>query len=199
MTETINQKFDLRKYSRLVSKVAPPLVINTKEELERADTEVGRLLKKGYNNLSVEKKRLLALLSRLIEDYEDRTFLTATLQRRIVARRLERVYNLACSTNQLARFVIFGSFVTAKHDPNDVDIFLLMEDAFDTNQVTGEAAIIFDHTATQNIEGASVFWIRRMAAIGGEEKAMEHWQIKRDKTKRGIVEVISDDQERSGT
>jgi len=73
MTATINQKFDLRKYSRLVSKVAP-LVIETKEEFERADTEVGRLLKKGYENLSVEEKRLLALLSRLIEDYEDRTF-----------------------------------------------------------------------------------------------------------------------------
>ena len=49
-------------------------MIETKEEFERADTEVGRLLKKGYNNLSVEEKRLLALLSRLIEDYEDRTF-----------------------------------------------------------------------------------------------------------------------------
>jgi HTH-type transcriptional regulator / antitoxin HigA len=56
-----------------VSKVAP-LVIETKEEFERADTEVGRLLKKGYENLSVEEKRLLALLSWLIEDYEDRTF-----------------------------------------------------------------------------------------------------------------------------
>jgi len=56
-----------------VSKVAP-VVIETKEEFERADAEIGRLLKKGYDNLSVEERRLLALLSRLIEDYEDRTF-----------------------------------------------------------------------------------------------------------------------------
>jgi HTH-type transcriptional regulator / antitoxin HigA len=73
MTSSVRQKFDLRKYSRLVSKVAP-LVIETKKEFERADTETGRLLKKGYNNVSVEERRLLALLSRLIEDYEDRTF-----------------------------------------------------------------------------------------------------------------------------
>jgi HTH-type transcriptional regulator / antitoxin HigA len=73
MTATVRQKFDLRKYSRLVSKVAP-IVIETKKEFERADTETGRLLKKGYNNLSVEERRLLALLSRLIEDYEDRIF-----------------------------------------------------------------------------------------------------------------------------
>jgi hypothetical protein len=46
MAVTVKQKFDLRKYSRLVSKVAP-LVIETKEEFERADAEIGRLLKKG--------------------------------------------------------------------------------------------------------------------------------------------------------
>ena len=126
-----------------------------------------------------------------------RHFGTSTLQRRIVARRLERIYNLAQSTERVARFIVFGSFITAKPDPHDVDIFMLMEDTFDSRLVTGEAAIIFDHVAAQNAEGASVFWIRRMAAIGGEQTALEHWQIKRDKTKRGIVEVISDDQKQS--
>ena len=120
-------------------------------------------------------------------------FGSSTLKRQIIARRLERVYNLARGTGQLARFVIFGSFVTAKSEPNDVDIFMLMEDTFDSSQVTGEAAIIFDHMAAQNVEGASVFWIRRVAAMGGEQAALEHWQIKRDKTKRGIVEVVFND------
>jgi hypothetical protein len=73
MTATVRQKFDLRKYSRLVPKVAP-IVIETKKEFEPVDTETGRLLKKGYNNLSVEERRLLTLLSLLIEDYEDRIF-----------------------------------------------------------------------------------------------------------------------------
>lgn len=121
-----------------------------------------------------------------------RHFGTSSLRRQIVIRRLERIYEFARSTGQLARFVVFGSFVTAKPDPNDVDIFMLMEDTFDSNQVTGEPAIIFDHIAAQNIEGASVFWIRRMAAIGGEDAALEYWQIKRDNTKRGIVEVVTD-------
>ena len=90
---------------------------------------------------------------------------------------------------------MFGSFVTAKPDPGDVDIFMLMEDSFDANQVRGEAALIFDHLAGQNVEGASVFWIRRLAALGGEQETLEHWQTKRDKTRRGIVEVISHDSE----
>jgi uncharacterized protein DUF6932 len=120
-------------------------------------------------------------------------FGTGSLQRHLMGQRLERIYKLASTTGQVARFVVFGSFVTAKVDPKDVDIFLLMEDSFDSNQVRGEAAILFDHLAVQNVEGASIFWIRRQAAIDGEQAAVEHWQIKRDKTRRGIVEVIHHD------
>ena len=57
-------------------------------------------------------------------------FGTSTLQRRMIAQRLTRIYALARSTGQLARFIIFGSFVTSKPAPNDVDIFMLMEDTF---------------------------------------------------------------------
>jgi hypothetical protein len=113
-----------------------------------------------------------------------------TSQRRVVARRLEHIYALVAQTGYLARFIIFGSFVTAKPDPADVDVFLLMEDAFDASQLSGETALVFDHVAAQNYEGASIFWIRRLAALEGEQAAVEYWQIKRDGTKRGVVEVI---------
>jgi hypothetical protein len=49
------------------------------------------------------------------------------------------------STGPLARFVVFGSFVTAKEYPNDVDVILLMEDTFDLASVTGEAALVYRH------------------------------------------------------
>jgi hypothetical protein len=120
-------------------------------------------------------------------------FGAASLQRRVVAQRLVRIYELASGTGHLARFVIFGSFVTAKPDPNDVDIFLIMEDTFAPQQVSAEAEIIFDHLAAQEYEGASVFWLKRAGAIGGEQRAVEDWQIKRDRARRGIVEVVSRD------
>lgn len=122
-------------------------------------------------------------------------FDTGSVQRRLMGQRLERIYKLTTGTGQVARFVVFGSFVTAKPAPGDVDIFLLMENSFEANQMRGEAAVIFDHLAVQTVEGASVFWIRRLAAIEGEQQALEHWQLKRDKTRRGIVEVIRDDSE----
>ncbi len=116
-----------------------------------------------------------------------------TTQRRAVARRLERIYGLAVGSGHLARFIVFGSFVTTKPDPADVDIFLLMENTFDVEQLSGEVALIFDHAAAQNYEGASIFWIRRLAALDGEDATVGYWQIKRDGTKRGIVEVTKHD------
>jgi len=119
-------------------------------------------------------------------------FGTLTLQRRRIAQRLIRIFDLAFRTKYLKRFVIFGSFVTAKLYPNDIDIFLLMDDEFDPNQISGESAIIFSNLAAQEYEGASVFWLRSFAAIGGEQNAVEDWQYKRDETRRGIVEIIND-------
>lgn len=67
---------------------------------------------------------------------------------------------------------------------------MIMEDAFDASTLTGETQILFDHRSCQTYFGASAFWIKRLAAIGGEQAAVEDWQIKRGGTKRGIVEVI---------
>ncbi len=120
-------------------------------------------------------------------------FGTSDLQRRRISRRLIRIYNLAVRTGHQRRFIIFGSFVTDKPYPNDIDIFLLMDDAFNPKLVEGESAIIFSNLAAQEYEGASIFWLRRFAAIGGEQNAVEDWQYKRDETRRGIVEVITRD------
>ena len=116
-----------------------------------------------------------------------------THQRRILAQRLEHIYTLAAETGHLSRFIIFGSFITNKSRPADIDVFLLMEDTFDASKVSGETAVVFDHVASQNYEGASIFWTRRLAALGGEKATVEYWQRKRGGKKRGIVEVINND------
>jgi hypothetical protein len=107
-----------------------------------------------------------------------------------IASRLERIERLARSTGHLARLVIFGSFVTEKVEPNDVDVFLLMEDSFDVGALTGESRLVFDNAAADSYLGASVFWMRQMAALGGEQAAIEFWQTKRDGSLRGIVEIV---------
>lgn len=116
-----------------------------------------------------------------------------SLQRRLVARRLTKIYELAKSTNRLLRFIVYGSFVTNKPNPNDIDIFMLMEDGFDPDQISDETRLIFKHLSTQKYEGASIFWATKLGIIGDEDDFIADWQIKRDKTKRGIVEVKSND------
>ena len=91
-------------------------------------------------------------------------------RRRLTAARLERVYQLALATGQLGRCVVFGSFVSAVPEPNDIDVFLLMNDGFDLDGVTGEGRILFDHAAAQAHFGASVFWLRRLSAFPNEEE-----------------------------
>jgi len=126
-----------------------------------------------------------ATLSEVIERFGVRT-----TRRQVLALRLERIHQLASATGHLARFIVFGSFITIKLEPNDVDIFMLMEDTFDYDQLSGETRLLFDHPTAQTHFGSSVFWVRRLAALGGEQVTIEHWQIKRIGDLRGIVEII---------
>ncbi len=67
---------------------------------------------------------------------------------------------------------------------------MIMDDAFDAGTLTGETALLFEHPVAQPLFGASVFWVRRFAALGGEDAFVNHWQVKRDGSLRGIVEVL---------
>jgi hypothetical protein len=102
-------------------------------------------------------------------------FGAGSTMRHFLGQRLERIYRLAAGSGHLGRFVVFGSFITDKNEPNDVDVFLLMEDA-----------------SAQVYLGASIFWLRRLAVLNSEEMAIADWQIKRDGSRRGIVEIVSE-------
>jgi Luciferase-like monooxygenase len=53
-----------------------------------------------------------------------------------------------------------------------------------------EARFLFVHAAAQTHFGGSVFWLRRLAVFDDEHITISHWQIKRDGSSRGIVEII---------
>ncbi len=66
-------KLDQARYGTLLAETLPG-VITDDSELERLTEEVNRLVTKGIkeNRLGAEEEKLLALLTRLIEDYEQR-------------------------------------------------------------------------------------------------------------------------------
>jgi hypothetical protein len=103
---------------------------------------------------------------------------------------LSHIYNLAVRTGHLCRVVVFGSYVTAKPDPNDVDVILVMDDSFSQADLPVETRDLFDHSVAQARYGASIFWIQPSILIADSMDAfVAHWQVKRDGTKRGILEV----------
>ena len=109
-------------------------------------------------------------------------------QREEVTRRLLRILKVARSTGGLDRVIIYGSYVTAKPHPKDVNVVLLMKDGFDWRTCDQEALSLFDHEQAIVAFGANVFWTRPAAMIFDTvETFIESWQIKRGKGRRGVV------------
>src|SRR5690242_1975018 len=87
-------------------------------------------------------------------------FSMGSQQRLEVTKRLLRIYNLIIGTGHLNRFLLFGSYITAKLAPNDVDIILVMQDDFDVAKCNEEVKRLLDHQRADKEFGASVFYIR---------------------------------------
>lgn len=116
-----------------------------------------------------------------------------TPQRQLVSARLLRVHELASGTGKLERFIIFGSYVTAKPDPNDVDIILVMRDDFQEQDYTDEVLPVLDHLRSQRELGASVFWTRPGAVLLETfDEFVAYWQVTRELGRRGIIEVVAE-------
>ncbi len=121
-------------------------------------------------------------------------FGAGTPQRELVTRRLVHIYELAQRTGKLLRFVIFGSYVTAKLEPNDVDVILLMRDDFRLSESDADTSPLFHHLQAQEKLGASVFWSSPSnILLETVDQFIAGWQIQRDQSRHGIVEVLSEE------
>jgi hypothetical protein len=115
-----------------------------------------------------------------------------TPQRQAVTARLLEIYRLAGATSKVTRFVIFGSYITDKPAPNDVDVILVMRDDFREPECDGATRAVFNHERAATELGASAFWTTPSAILVGTlDEFIAHWQIKREGGRRGIVEVTS--------
>jgi hypothetical protein len=105
---------------------------------------------------------------------------------------LQRIHQLVAATGKLERFVVFGSYVTAKPDPRDVDVVLVMKDDFSLAACDEQTRVLFDHQRAEAEVGASIFWLCPSVLLRGSlEDFLLGWGTKRDLTRRGIVEVAS--------
>jgi hypothetical protein len=98
---------------------------------------------------------------------------------------------LAKRVAHLHRFILFGSYITNKPEPNDLDIILIMDDEFRLEDCPLEAQGLFDHAVAQARYGASIFWVRPGLLVQESiDEFILYWQVKRDGSRRGIVEIV---------
>ena len=116
-------------------------------------------------------------------------FATNSSRRKWLGQRLKEIFILAKSTEKLKRIFVWGSFVSVKESPNDVDMLLLMAEDFQLENLPEECRILFDYTMARVRFHADIFWSK--ASIG--ENILSLWldtyQITNDFKRRGIVEV----------
>lgn len=116
----------------------------------------------------------------------EQRFGTGSEARRLAFGRLKHLHELAVRTGELGNLYVFGSFVSATPEPRDVDVVLVMSRRFRLEDCVWESRALFSHTAAQARYGATVFWFREGAM---PTELLRAWQLKRDGTLRGILEV----------
>jgi hypothetical protein len=103
---------------------------------------------------------------------------------------LKAIYDSVKKTGQLQRFIIFGSFVTAKPEPNDVDVFLVMSAEFEITEHARYNRDVFSHSEADRLIGASAFWVTQRLPQAMIEDYIQGWQNTRQGHRRGIVELF---------
>jgi hypothetical protein len=96
---------------------------------------------------------------------------------------------LAAKTGKLRRVFVWGSFVTAKLAPRDLDMLLIMDENFEVDRVAGPVQDVFDCMRARLLFESDVFWARE--SIGDEVLGLwlNTYQTSRTFRKRGIVEL----------
>lgn len=113
----------------------------------------------------------------------------ATPRRIWLLGRLQALLKLSSETGKLRRVFIWGSFVTTKPAPKDLDILLIMDEDFEVEGTALPAREVFDSIRAKLRFESDVFWAR--ASIGEEVLRiwLETYQTSRSFRKRGIVEL----------
>jgi predicted nucleotidyltransferase len=66
--------------------------------------------------------------------------------------------DLASIDGRLRRVFVWGSFVTAKPVPKDLDILLIMEEDFQLEEIASEARAVFNSVRAKLLFESDVFW-----------------------------------------
>jgi len=116
-------------------------------------------------------------------------FATPSARRQWLGERLQGLLALVKSTGQLSRVFLWGSFVTSKEVPNDLDVLLVMAADFTLEASPAYCRVVFDHVQARLSFHADVFWTNASIDAQALQLWLDTYQTGKDFKRRGIVEV----------
>jgi Family of unknown function (DUF6932) len=93
-------------------------------------------------------------------------FGSGSARRKWLGERLRELFTLAESTGKLHRAFLWGSYVTAKESPNDLDLLLVMAEDFSLDRLGEDQRILFDYPQARIRFQADVFWTKSIYWAG---------------------------------
>jgi len=117
------------------------------------------------------------------------SFSTGSGRRKWLGRQLHELFRLVKLTGKVERVFVWGSFISAKESPNDVDLLLLMNVDFQLEEVSEECKCLFNYGEARVRFNADIFWAK--SSIDNEilKLWLDTYQNTKDFKRRGIVEV----------
>jgi len=113
----------------------------------------------------------------------------AISRRQWLMQQFENIIQIAQRTGKLKRLFLWGSFVSSKPVPNDIDILLVLDSDFSDEYISPESLYILDHEQAKLRFQADIFWIRENISPEIFNLLLETYQKDREQRPRGIVEV----------
>jgi predicted nucleotidyltransferase len=92
-------------------------------------------------------------------------------------------------TRNVSQIYLFGSFVSGKASPNDVDLLVVMNAGFSTTQIGGKVLELFQHDVCRIRYHADLFWVTEAVGNARIEDLLEVFSRDREGRTQSVVEV----------
>jgi hypothetical protein len=116
-------------------------------------------------------------------------FGASTPRRQFLFRQLQMVVSQLLATGSVNQIYLFGSFVTGKVSPNDIDLFVVMKAGFSTAHLGGRTLDIFQHDVCRIRYHADIFWATEAVGTDQIEDLLDVFSRDREGRHQPIFEV----------
>jgi len=123
------------------------------------------------------------------KEFMDR-FCVHSARRKWLGERLTELFALLKATGKAKRLFIWGSFISAKESPNDIDVLLIMADDFHLENMPEDCRDIFNYVRARLKFNMDIFWSKRSIGEDVIKLWLDTYQTTKDFKRRGIMEVI---------